>query len=62
MSPDHRSFSFPNLRIPVDGLKEAQGEGVALDGNMLSFCRAKETVEPRRQILGLAWRGWSIRA
>jgi hypothetical protein len=25
----------PYLRIPIDGLKEAQGEGVALDGNML---------------------------
>jgi hypothetical protein len=27
--------SVPYLRIPIDGLKEAQGEGVALDGSML---------------------------
>jgi hypothetical protein len=27
--------SIPYLRIPIDGLKEAQGEGVALDGSML---------------------------
>jgi hypothetical protein len=27
--------NVPSLRIPIDGLKEAQGEGVALDGNML---------------------------
>jgi hypothetical protein len=27
--------SVPFLRIPIDGLKEPQGEGVALDGNML---------------------------
>lgn len=27
--------SIPDRRIPLDGLNEAQGEGVALDGNML---------------------------
>ncbi len=27
--------TIPYLRIPIDGLKEPQGEGVALDGNML---------------------------
>jgi hypothetical protein len=27
--------SVPYLRIPIDGLREAQGEGVALDGSML---------------------------
>ena len=27
--------NVPYLRIPIDGLREAQGEGVALDGNML---------------------------
>ncbi len=30
-----RSVNTPYLRIPIDGLKEAQGEGVALDGSML---------------------------
>jgi len=30
-----RAVFAPFLRIPVDGLREAQGEGVALDGNML---------------------------
>jgi hypothetical protein len=30
-----RGGNVPYLRIPIDGLKEAQGEGVALDGNML---------------------------
>jgi hypothetical protein len=27
--------NVPYLRIPIDGLREAQGEGVALDGSML---------------------------
>jgi hypothetical protein len=27
--------TVPYLRIPIDGVKEAQGEGVALDGNVL---------------------------
>ena len=27
--------NVPYLRIPIDGMKEAQGEGVALDGSML---------------------------
>ena len=30
-----RGGNAPYLRIPIDGLKEAQGEGVALDGSML---------------------------
>jgi hypothetical protein len=30
-----RGVYVPYLRIPIDGLKEPQGEGVALDGNML---------------------------
>ena len=30
-----RGVIAPYLRIPIKGLKEAQGEGVALDGNML---------------------------
>ena len=30
-----RGVNAPYLRIPIEGLKEAQGEGVALDGNML---------------------------
>lgn len=30
-----RGGNVPYLRIPIDGLKEAQGEGVALDGSML---------------------------
>jgi hypothetical protein len=30
-----RGSISPYLRIPIDGLKEPQGEGVALDGNML---------------------------
>jgi hypothetical protein len=30
-----RGGNAPYLRIPIDGLREAQGEGVALDGNML---------------------------
>jgi hypothetical protein len=30
-----RGVNAPYRRIPLDGLKEAQGEGVALDGNML---------------------------
>jgi hypothetical protein len=30
-----RGTIAPYLRIPIDGLKEPQGEGVALDGNML---------------------------
>ena len=30
-----RGVIAPYLRIPIEGLKEAQGEGVALDGNML---------------------------
>lgn len=30
-----RGVNAPYLRIPIDGLKEPQGEGVALDGNML---------------------------
>ena len=30
-----RGVFVPYLRIPIDGLKEPQGEGVALDGNML---------------------------
>jgi hypothetical protein len=30
-----RGVNAPFLRISIDGLKEAQGEGVALDGNML---------------------------
>jgi len=30
-----RAGSVPALRIPIDGLNEAQGEGVALEGSML---------------------------
>lgn len=30
-----RGGTVPYLRIPIDGLKEAQGEGVALDGSIL---------------------------
>lgn len=30
-----RGGTNPYLRVPLDGLKEAQGEGVALDGSML---------------------------
>jgi hypothetical protein len=30
-----RGVFVPFLRIPIDGLNEAQGEGVAFDGNML---------------------------
>jgi hypothetical protein len=30
-----RGSFVPHLRIPLDGLREAQGEGVALDGSML---------------------------
>ena len=30
-----RGGDTPYLRIPIDGLREAQGEGVALDGRML---------------------------
>jgi hypothetical protein len=30
-----RGGNVPYLRIPIDGLKEAQGEGVALDGSSL---------------------------
>ncbi len=30
-----RGATVPSLRIPIDGLKEAQGEGVAVDGTML---------------------------
>ncbi len=30
-----RGVTTPYLRIPIDGLREPQGEGVALDGNML---------------------------
>jgi hypothetical protein len=30
-----RGGNVPYLRIPIDGLREAQGEGVALDGSIL---------------------------
>jgi hypothetical protein len=30
-----RGTNSPHLRIPLDGLREPQGEGVALDGNVL---------------------------
>ena len=30
-----RGSYVPSLRIPIDGLQEAQGEGVALDGSLL---------------------------
>ena len=30
-----RGVSAPYARIPLDGLREPQGEGVAIDGNML---------------------------
>ena len=30
-----RGVSTPYFRIAIDGLREPQGEGVALDGNML---------------------------
>ena len=30
-----RGVVTPSLRIPLDGLREPQGEGVAIDGNML---------------------------
>jgi hypothetical protein len=30
-----RGSNVPHLRVPIDGLREAQGEGVAFDGNML---------------------------
>jgi hypothetical protein len=29
--------NVPYLRIPIDGLKEAKGEGMALDGTMLNL-------------------------
>jgi hypothetical protein len=31
----NRGTSTPYLRIPIDGLREPQGEGVAIDGNTL---------------------------
>ena len=51
--PDDRirgGHVVPYLRIPIDGLNEAQGEGVALDGNVLYL--ASEG--------GSRWRGGAI--
>jgi len=42
-----RGIIAPILRVPLDGLKEMQGEGVALDGNMLYLAS-----EARAWILG----------
>jgi hypothetical protein len=50
---DDRMLGASYLRIPLDGLKEPQGEGVALDGNMLYLSSEGRPWNRGGQLLGL---------
>jgi hypothetical protein len=48
-----RGVSAPYLRISIDGLKEPQGEGVALDGSMLYLSSEGRAWDRAGRLLGL---------
>jgi hypothetical protein len=48
-----RGVNAPYRRIPLDGLKEAQGEGVALDDNMLYLSSEGRPWNPAGRFLSL---------
>jgi hypothetical protein len=48
-----RGEYVPYLRIPIGGLHEAQGEGVALDGNMLYLASEGRPWNRAGRLLGL---------
>jgi peptidyl-prolyl cis-trans isomerase A (cyclophilin A) len=48
-----RGTIAPYLRIPIDGLREPQGEGVALDGNMLYLSSEGGPMTPAGRFISL---------